>query len=105
MADKRRHSRKKRRFLIEIETPGAISTGFTYDLSPDSIFIRSIRIPLPGSPVTARLSLPDGKRVALRGKVLRTYRAPIAMSRLVPSGFSLRLAEAPEDYGHFFATL
>ncbi len=105
MAEKRRQARKKRRFLIQVETPEAISTGFTYDMSADGIFIRSIRIPKPGSAVTARLSLPDGKRVALRGRVQRTFRAPAAMSSLVPSGFSLRLADPPDEYARFLATL
>ena len=103
--EKRRQTRKKRRFLIEVETSDAISTGFTYDLSPDAIFIRSIRIPKPGSPVTAWLSLLDGRHVALRGRVQRSYRAPSALSRLVPSGFSMRLAEAPEEYVRFLAAL
>jgi hypothetical protein len=105
MTEKRRQSRKKRRFLIQVETPGVVSTGFTYDLSTDGIFIRSIRIPQPGSIVTARLSLPDGKRVALRGLVQRAYRAPGALARLVPSGFGLRLMNAPADYSRFLETL
>jgi hypothetical protein len=105
MAEKRRQSRKKRRFLIQVETPDAVSIGFTYDMSVDSIFIRSVRIPQPGSTVTARLSLPDGKRLALRGFVQRAYRAPSAMSHLLPSGFGLRLTEIPADYSRFLATL
>jgi hypothetical protein len=105
MPEKRRHPRKKRRFLIEIETPDAVSIGFTYDLAPDSIFIRSTRIPRPGSPVTARLSLPDGEKVTLRGKVLRAYRAPAGLSSLLPSGFSLSLTQASEDYARFLAAL
>jgi hypothetical protein len=105
MAEKRRQPRKKRRFLIQVETSDSVSTGFTYDLSVDGIFIRSVRIPQPGSTVTARLSLPDGKRLALRGRVQRAYRAPGAMSGVVPSGFSLRLTDAPADYSHFLASL
>jgi hypothetical protein len=105
MAEKRRQSRKKRRFLIQVETSDSISTGFTYDMSVDGIFIRSIRIPRPGSTVTARLSIPDGKRLALRGWVQRAYRAPGKMAGLVPSGFGLRLTDAPPDYSRFLATL
>jgi PilZ domain len=105
MKEKRRQFRKKRRFLIQVETPGVVSTGFTCDMSEDGIFIRSVRIPQPGSTVTARLSLPDGTRVALRGLVQRAYRAPLALSRLVPSGFGLRLTDAPADYSRFLATL
>lgn len=105
MPEKRRYARKKRRFLIEVETSQVVSTGFTYDMSENGIFIRSIRIPPPGSPVTARLSLPSGKRVALSGWVLRTFRAPVSLSWLMPSGFTLRLADVPEDYARFLTTL
>jgi hypothetical protein len=105
MAEKRRQSRKKRRFLIQVETPDSVSTGFTYDMSVDGIFIRSVRIPQPGSTVTARLSLPNGKRLALRGLVQRAYRAPLALSQLIPSGFGLRLTDAPPDYSRFLASL
>jgi len=105
MTEKRHQARKKRRFLIELDTPQATSVGFTYDMSADGLFIRSIRIPQPGTSVTARLSLPDGRRVALRGWVQRAFRAPAAMARLVPSGFGMRLAETPPDYSRFLSTL
>lgn len=105
MPEKRGCSRKKRRFLIEVTTRETVSTGFTYDLAPAALFIRSIRVPKLGSLVTARLSLPDGNRFSLRGLVLRTYRAPGALSRLVPSGFALRLLEIPADYTRLLASL
>lgn len=105
MAERRTFARKKRRFLVEFVFQGANCTGFTYDVSPIGIFVRSIRIPVPGTFLTANLHLSEGKRIAVRGKVVRSYRVPAALARLVPSGFSIRLSDTPEDFFQFFATL
>jgi hypothetical protein len=105
MAERRTFARKKRRFLVELSLQGANCTGFTYDVSPTGIFVRSIRLPSPGTVLTANLHLPEGKRIAVRGKVVRSFRVPPALSRLIPSGFSIRLSDTPEDYFQFLATL
>jgi len=105
MAERRTFARKKRRFLVEYQVKGARCTGFTYDVSPNGIFVRSVRLPEPGVFLEADLHLPEGKRIAVRGKVVRSFRVPAALSRLIPSGFSIRLADTPEDYFQFLATL
>jgi hypothetical protein len=105
VSERRSFARKKRRFLVEFRLRGAPCTGFTYDVSPGGIFVRSVRLPEPGTALTAQLHLPEGKRIEVRGKVVRSFRVPAALSRVVPSGFSIRLAETPEDYYQFLATL
>lgn len=104
MAERRSFPRKKRRFLVEFSLLGASCTGFTYDVSPTGIFVRSIQLPKPGTLLTANLRLSASKRVAVRGRVVRSHRVPLALARLVPSGFSMRLSEMPEDYYQLFAT-
>src|ERR1700730_7252706 len=101
VAERRTFARKKRRFLVEFNLRGRACTGFTYDVSPTGLFVRSIRLPDPGTVVTANLHLPEGKCVAVRGRVMRSFRVPAALARLVPSGFSIRLSESPEDYFPF----
>ena len=105
MSERRSFARKKRRFLVEYHLRGAQCTGFTYDVSPSGIFVRSVRLPEPGTALTAQLHLPEGKKVEVRGRVVRSFRVPPALSRVIPSGFSIRLAETPEDYYQFLATL
>jgi hypothetical protein len=105
MAERRAFARKKRRFLVEYQLQGSACNGFTYDVSPTGIFVRSIRLPNPGTFLTANLHLPEGKRIAVRGKVVRSFRVPAALSRLIPSGFSMRLSDTPEDYFQFLSTL
>lgn len=74
-------------------------------MSPGGIFVRSARLPEPGTSLTAHLHLPEGKRVEVRGSVVRAFRVPSALRRVIPSGFSIRLAGAAEDYFQFLATL
>lgn len=105
VAERRNFARKKRRFLVEFHLRGALCTGFTYDISASGIFVRSVRLPDPGTFMTADLHLPEGKRCTVRGRVIRSFRVPASLSRLIPSGFSIRLAESPEDYFTFLATL
>ena len=105
MDERRGFARKKRRFLVEFSFQGAACNGFTYDVSPTGIFVRSARLPAPGTFLTANLHLPEGKRIAVRGRVLRSFRVPQGLSRLIPSGFSMRLSETPEDYFQFVAAL
>src|SRR5215472_16888099 len=103
MAERRTFARKKRRFLVEFHLQGSSCTGFTYDVSPNGIFIRSQRLPSPGTLLTANLHLTEGRRIAVRGRVVRSYSVPPSMARLVPSGFSISLSETPEDYFQFLA--
>jgi hypothetical protein len=105
MADKRKYPRVKRRLVIEFRLAGAPYYGFTHNLSPMGLFVRSIRIPNPGAALLAELHLPDGKRIPLKGTVVRSYRAPTALARLVPSGFGMALSSSPEEYFQFLAGL
>ncbi|HEY7114723.1 MAG TPA: PilZ domain-containing protein [Thermoanaerobaculia bacterium] len=105
MADKRKFPRVKRRLVFEFHLAGGAYYGFTYNLSPLGVFVRSIRIPNLGTSLEAELHLPDGKRIPLAGKVVRSYRAPTALARLVPSGFGLALTSSPEEYFQFLGTL
>lgn len=105
MADRRGFERRKRRFLVEFTVGGAPCTGFTNDVSPSGIFVRSVRLPDPGTSVTVNLHLPDGRRIDLRGRVVRSFRVPPQLSRLIPSGFAIQLTDTPEEYFQFFATL
>jgi hypothetical protein len=105
VAERRNFARKKRRFLVEFKVKGTQCTGFTYDISPMSMFVRSVRLPDLGAILTANVHLPQDKRVEVIGKVIRSIRVPGSLSRLLPSGFSIQLSEAPEDYAQFVAAL
>ena len=91
--------------MVEFRLQGSPCTGFTYDVSANGIFIRSLRLPPPGTFLTANLHLAEGKRIAVRGHVVRSYRVSPSLARLVPSGFSISLSDTPEDYFQLLAAL
>lgn len=55
--------------------------------------------------LTLTLSLSNGRKIRLRGVTVRSYRVPANLRRAVPSGFCIRLTEAPEDYFELLADL
>lgn len=102
---KRAFERKKRRLLVEFSLDGTHHSGFTFDVSPTGIFVRSSRLPNLGTALSLNVHLPDGRHVVLRGKVVRSFRVPTALSRLIPSGFALQVSESPEEYFQFLTTI
>ena len=80
-------------------------SGYTYNLSPTGLFICSISLPRPGTPLHMRMVLPGGKKILLGVRVVRSYHVPARLQRFVPSGFCVQLQHAPEDYFQFIASL
>lgn len=62
------------------------------------MFIRSSQIPALKMPLTLTLAVPDGRKLRLRGVIVRAFRVAVHLRQSVPSGFCVRLIEAPEDY-------
>jgi hypothetical protein len=98
-------NRRKRRYLVEWLKDDYVCTGFTQDISPTGIFVRSTHIPDVGSAVSLKLLLPEGRKLNVRGTVVRSYRVPANLRRYIASGFAIRLNEAPEDYFQLLARL
>jgi hypothetical protein len=106
MAEKRAGKRSKKRLLVDFDTTYGKTTGFTSDVSPNGLFVRTIRIPRPGEKLRAMLHLADGRIVPLDGIVVRSYRAPAMLRSVVPSGFALRLApDRPAEFLEYSAQL
>jgi len=105
MANRRFSLRKRRRFLIEWLSGDSLCTGFTEDISPTGIFVRSTYIPKIAAALTLQLLLPGGRKLQLRGTVVRSQRVPQNLRAVVPSGFGVRLNEAPEEYFQLLANL
>ena len=98
-------NRRKRRYFVEWQEDDSVCTGFTQDISPTGMFVRSTHIPEPGLNVSLKLQLPEGRRLRVRGTVVRCDRVPANLSRFVASGFGVRLKEAPEEYFQLLARL
>lgn len=106
MADKRSGKRSRKRLLVDFETTWGKTTGFTHDVSPNGLFVRTIRIAQIGKVLRAILHLPDGRQVPIEGTVVRSYRAPVALRALVPTGFAMRLSTVrPREFDEYAAQL
>ena len=69
------------------------------------MFICTSTIPDLQMPLTLTLAAPDGRKFRLRGVIVRAFRVAANLRRSVPSGFCVRLIEAPEDYFVLLAEL
>ena len=98
MPEKRGYPRRKRRLLVEWAGGGFASAGFTHDVSPSGLFVCSTYIPGLKRVLTLTMSMPSGRKIRLRGVTVRSFRVPANLRRAVPSGFCIKLTEAPEDY-------
>lgn len=98
-------SRCKCRYLVEWVRWGVLCTGFTFDISPTGVFVRATHIPDHGESVTMHLLVRAGKKLRLRGTVVRSFHVPSNLRRYVASGFGIRLEEAPEEYFELLADL
>ena len=106
MAEKRGGKRSRKRLLVDFETTSGRTTGFTHDVSPDGMFVRTIRIAQVGKGLHAIVHLPDGRQVPIDGIVVRSYRAPVALRSLVPTGFAIHLsAERPPEFVEYASHL
>ena len=105
MVQKRFSTRRKRRYLVEWPAEDNLCTGFTEDISPTGIFVRSAYIPRVGAVLALQLLLPSGEKLCVRGRVIRSHRLPQQMRSVLPSGFAIRLSEAPEEYFQLLASL
>jgi hypothetical protein len=97
MPEKRQLPRKKRRLTVEFSWDKRPCTGFTYDISASAMFVRSVRIPTVGTRLTIKLFLPDESQVSIPGAVVRSFRVPGSLARVIPSGFCLRILERPPE--------
>jgi hypothetical protein len=104
MAERRRFPRIKKRILVTFQVGTHTGEGFTNDLGPTGIFVRSVYFPRPGTTLRIRLKCPAGQ-IAVRASVVRSYRVPQRLSAHVPSGFIVQLIDPPETYFELLARL
>jgi hypothetical protein len=105
MPERRRFTRIQRRYAVEFRAAGKKRSGFTHNLSPTGLFVCSVYMPRPGTPLTLWMTLPGGRKVLLGARVVRSYWVPARLTRFVPSGFCVAIEHGPEEYFKFLATL
>jgi len=80
--------------------------GFTGDVSPTGIFIKTNAVFEPGALLSIELTLPNDRVVNLNGRVMWAKRVPPNLMRFIKkSGMGIRLDQVPDDYHQFFKAL
>jgi len=99
---KRTAPRRQVEMTVDFDQEGAQGTGVTGDISGSGLFVRASRPPSVGPALNLTLSLPGGRKLHLKGRVVRSA-AATAQARSF--GFGLRLTDKPEEYDDFLARL
>ena len=100
--EKRTARRRKAEMEVEFTQDGMPATGVIGDLSPRGMFVRSSRIPGTGPNLRLTVNLPNGRKLVLTGKVVRTVLGRSAKST---SGFGLRIAGDSPEYDELLLKL
>lgn len=97
-ASTRTARRRKAEWTVEFTQGPIRGTGITGDVSPRGMFVRSNQIPGTGPMVKLTVNLPEGRKLVLTGKVVRSAEEN-------PPGFGLRLAEDVPGYDELLSRL
>jgi Tfp pilus assembly protein PilZ len=74
-------------------------TGIIGDVSRRGMFVQTTRIPGTGPVLRLTVNLPGGRKLVLRGKVVRNADGTTSTP---PNGFGLRLVDEWPDYENLF---
>jgi hypothetical protein len=102
--EKRTAHRRKAAVEVEFTQDDLHGTGITGDISPRGMFVRSKEIPSTGPMLRLKVNLPDGRTLALKGRVVRDSTISPSTSN-GEAGFGLRLAEDSPDYEELVSRL
>lgn len=102
-SEKRTARRRKAEMPVEFSQGGFQGTGVTGDVSRRGMFIRSNRIPGAGPVLRLTVNLPEGRKLVLTGRVVRS--AGPGWSSAGATGFGLRLADEWPEYEDLFSRL
>jgi curved DNA-binding protein CbpA len=100
--EKRKLARIPKRLSVRFGTSQLQHAGFTEDLSPEGMFIKSQVVFKPGTPLLIEVKLSQSKVVSLKGVVKWAKSVPPALIRYTKkAGFGVHLEEIPELYVQF----
>jgi Tfp pilus assembly protein PilZ len=104
--EKRDKGRVLKRLFVRFGKDLPEHIGFTGDISPTGIFIKTNKVFEPGTLLTIELTLPDNRILSVNGHVVWARRIPPNLIRFIKkSGMGIHLAQIPDDYQHFIRGL
>ena len=97
--EKRTARRLPAEMTVEFSQGEMQGTGIIGDVSRRGMFVQTTRIPGTGPVLRLTVNLPGGRKLVLRGKVVRNADGTTATP---PNGFGLRLVDEWPDYENLF---
>jgi hypothetical protein len=93
--DKRTARRRSAEMTVEFTQDSLHGTGVAENISRRGMFVRASRMPAAGPQLRLTVNLPDGRRLVLTGRVVRS-------ADETATGFGLRLADDFPNYDALF---
>ncbi|MEK6693214.1 MAG: PilZ domain-containing protein [Nitrospirota bacterium] len=98
---KRKHKRVVKRLLLKFGVSDTDTVGFTSDVSPVGMFIRTNRGLPPDTCINIALEIPSGEVISLKGFVKRVIKYSSQLGSIMKNGMGIELREYNEAYLKF----
>ena len=100
--EKRNKNRVDKRLFVKFGKEKPERVGFTVDVSPTGLFIKTTTVFQPGTTLRIELTLPDQRTLLITGQVMWAKQVPSSFLRLTKkSGMGVRLTPVSDDYKQF----
>jgi len=100
--EKRGKDRVSKRLFVKFGLEKPDKVGFTEDISPSGLFIKTSTVLPPGTSLRIELELSDHRFVLLAGEVVWAKKVPQHLLRLAKkSGMGIRLRQDGDPYHQF----
>jgi PilZ domain len=87
----RNEFRHRKRVLLRYGPGATRRIGFTEDVSDEGFFIKTGQVEKPGSLMQFELTLPDGARVELKGRVRWAKKVPVNLIQRIKGGMGIKI--------------
>jgi hypothetical protein len=91
--------------MVEFEHGDSRGTGVTRDISSGGMFVAASPLPNVGPSLQLTVHLPNGRRLELKGKVVRSASPAGVSPAPAPPGFGVRLTDQPPEYDELLSRL
>ena len=104
--EKRNKNRIGKRLIVKFGTDKLDRLGFTEDVSPTGLFIKTNIVSPPGTQLRVEMTLSDNSTIQVAGVVMWAKQVPQSLVRFTKkNGMGLRSTQSGEDFKRFVAEI
>lgn len=90
--DNRQTLRSKKRLSVRFGTEGPKHIGYTEDISPEGMFIKTASVYRPGTLLQIQITVKGAESVLLEGQVRWAKRVPPQLVRKIKAGMGVKIS-------------